>query len=164
MPRRVGVALLVLCACSPAAERPAEWALTDGRAVVDLSNAGEPYVALIMDPGDVFSCAGTLTEWLEWRRPAPERFRLVFTRGPSRAERRRLSSVRLPLAGTLATAPPDSTPIEMLVSGGRIVRLARGVRVADQSGLLGPLRSGSIDMLVSGMENVPHPLSQGDAP
>jgi hypothetical protein len=162
MARLVSVALLALCACSPAAERPAEWALTDGRAVVDLSDADDAYVALIMDPGDVFTCAGTLTEWLEWRRPSPERFRLVFTRAPSRAERRRLSTVRLPLAGTLAAAPPDSTPIEMLVSGGRIVHLGRGVRVADQSRLLGPLRWSPIEAVASGMENDgPETLSHG---
>lgn len=159
------VGLLASFACSAAAKPPAEWSLTDGRAVVDLSRAGEAYVVVIMDPGDVFTCAGTLTEWLEWRRPDPERFRLVFTREPSSAERRRLSAVRLPLTGTLAAAPPDSTPMEMLVSGRRILHLARGVRAAERSRLLGPLRFGSIDALVSGMVNVvPQPLSHGGSP
>lgn len=165
IPRSFIVGLLASCACSATVETPAEWSLTDGRAVVDLSGAGKAYVVVIMDPGEVFTCAGTLTEWLQWRRPEPERFRLVFTREPSPAERRRLSAVRLPLTGTLATAPPDSTPMEMLVSGRRILHLARGVRAADQSGLLGPLRSGSIDALVSGLVNVvPQPLSRGGSP
>lgn len=165
MPRHFIIGLLASCACSASVQAPGEWTLTDGRAVVALSDAGKAYVAVIMDPGDVFTCAGTLTEWLEWRRPEPERFHLVFTREPSGAERRRLSAVRLPLTGTLATAPPDSTPIEMLVSGRRIVHLGRGVRVADHSRLLGPLRAGPIEAVASGMEDdVAEPLSHGEAP
>jgi hypothetical protein len=165
MNRIFSIALVALCACTAAADGHAEWTLADRRAVTGLSPGRDAYVVLVMDPQDVFTCAGTLTEWLEWRRQAPERFRLVFARAPSAAERRRLSAVRLPLEGTLATAPSDSTPIEMLVSDRRIVHVERGVRMAEQSRLLDPLRVVPIEVLVTRMEkDGPESLSHGGLP
>ena len=161
MARHLGIALLALCACSAPVDRQARWILADGRTVVEFSPGGDPYVVLIMDPDEVFACAGILAEWLEWRRHAPNHFRLVYSREPSRAERRHLATVRLPLAGTLATAP-TSTPIEMLVSRGRIVHLGRGVRTVQQSGLLGPLRSRSTEAVAGRMkDDVPQPITHG---
>lgn len=137
------VALLFL-GCSPAGESPAVWRYEDGERVVAAADSGA-VVVLAMDPSEVFTCSAMLMQWLEWRRGQPERFRLVFTRAPSPAERRRLRAVRLPLAGVLANGPRSGTPMEVVIRGGRVIFADRGVTTSRGSTLLSGLQEGSLD-------------------
>lgn len=137
--------LLLAAACAADHSAREGWLLDDGTSLLSRAVADRPTVVLVLDPAEVFTCASTLSRWLEWRAGNPGRFLLVFTRPPSRSEKKRLLTVRLPLSGTLAEPPGGKTPVELVIARGRMVYADSAIAETGRSVLLTALRRQSLD-------------------
>jgi hypothetical protein len=137
---RVLVGLLVL-GCSGPTIPPERWQLAGRRPLGELVTDSAPTAVLVIDPGEYSRCLGIVAPWLEWRRSGAGRFLLLLSRPPDATERRILIAAGIRFDETIVRGPPaDSTPMELVFRGGRILYADAGLRGPRSSG---PCHSGS---------------------
>jgi hypothetical protein len=140
---RVLVGLLVL-GCSGPTIPPERWQLAGGRPLGELVTDSAPTAVLVIDPGEYSRCLGIVAPWLEWRRSGAGRFLLLLSRPPDATERRILIAAGIRFDETIVRGPPaDSTPMELVFRGGRILYADAGLR-GPSSVLLEKLRTMSL--------------------
>ncbi len=135
---------VLLLGCSRPTIPPEHWQLADGRPLGELLMDSAPTAVLVVAPGECFQCLGIVAPWLEWRRGGAGRFLLLLSRPPDATERRILTAAGIPFDGTIAQdPPPDSTPMELVFLGGRVL-YAEGRLRGPSSVLLDKLRTMSL--------------------
>jgi len=135
---------VLLLGCSGPTIPPERWQLADGRPLGELVTDSAPTAVLVIDPGEYSRCLGIVAPWLEWRRSGAGHFLLLLSRPPDATERRILIAAGIPFDGTIAQDPlPDSTPMELVFCGGRVLYANAGLR-GPSSVLLDKLRTMSL--------------------
>jgi hypothetical protein len=135
---------VLLLGCSGPTIPPERWQVADGRLLPELVSDSAPTAVLVIDPADYPRCLGVLAQWLDWRRSAAGRFLLLLSRSADATERRILIAAGIRFDGTITRGPPpDSTPMELVFGGGRVLYADARVRGPD-SVLLDKLRTISL--------------------
>jgi len=143
---------VLLLGCSGPTIPPERWQLADGRPLGELVTDSAPTAVLVIDPGEYSRCLGIVAPWLEWRRSGAGRFLLLLSRPPDATERRILIAAGIPFDGTIARdASPDSTPMELVFRGGRVLYTDAALR-GSSSVLLGKLRTMSLGKFAASVQ------------
>ena len=155
---RVLTGVLVL-GCSGPTIPPERWQLADGRTLGQLVTDSVPTAVLVIDPGEFSRCLGVVAPWLEWRRSGAGHFLLLLSRPPDATERRILIAAGIPFDGTITRDPrPDSTPMELVFLGGRVLHADAGLR-GSSSVLLDKLKTMSLGEFADSVQTQTSPES-----
>jgi hypothetical protein len=125
----------------PAAE-VAEAQLEGGAAVRTVAAPHGESVVLVLSPEDCASCDVDVARWLSPDRDPAVGVQVVLTRAPGEHERRRITLLRLPVAGTLAARGIASravpSPCVLRFADGRLADAACGPGLDDGAVAGGP--------------------------